>query len=94
MTYSNDTTAAQTSANLSQGRHFLAGVSEGLTKGYFAGGFTGGASGQQATADKITYSNDTTSAVTTANITTGRIYAAGSSQEYSSAFNNSSVILI
>ena len=78
LTYSTDITAAQTTANLSQARYALAGVSEGLTKGYFAGGNTGN---YVATADKLTYSNDTTAAQTSANLSQPREGLAGCSGE-------------
>jgi hypothetical protein len=73
LTYSTDTTAAQTTANLSQARNYLAGISEG-TKGYFAGGNTGAI---VATADKLTYSTDTTAAQTSANLSQARNLLAG-----------------
>jgi len=79
LVYANDTTAAQTTANLSQARQYLAGISEGLTKGYFAGGFT--LSTQVATADKLVYANDTTAAQTTANLSQARDSLAGCSGE-------------
>jgi len=79
LTYSTDTTAAQTTANLSQARYALAGVSEGLTKGYFAGGTAGISS--VTTADKLTYSTDTTAAQTTANLSQERNLLAGCSGE-------------
>ena len=84
LTYSNDTTAAQTTANLSQARYFLAGVSERITKGYFAGGTTGSA---VATADKLTYSNDTTAAQTTANLSQARNTLAGIGQGGTTSVN-------
>ena len=90
ITYSTDTTTAQTTANLSQARYGLAGVSQGMTKGYFAGGATE-LSSNVATADKITYSNDTTAAQTTANISQARIYLAGAGQEFTSVFAYNSV---
>ena len=77
LTYSTDTTAAQASANLSQARYNLAGISEGTTKGYFAGGATNNAA--VATADKLTYSTDTTVAQTTANLSTATNAVAGCS---------------
>jgi hypothetical protein len=77
--YSTDTTAAQTTANLSQARQGLAGCSGERTKGYFAGGTTDGAN-SLSTADKLTYSNDTTAAQTTANLSQARYYLAGISE--------------
>jgi hypothetical protein len=78
LTYSNDTTAAQTTANLSQARYYLAGISEGTTKGYFAGGQS---STVLVTADKLTFSNDTTAAQTTADLSTATAYISGCSGE-------------
>jgi len=63
-TFSNDTTSAQTSANLSTARAEIAALSERSTKGYFAGGYTGNASGPNYTIiDKVTFSGDTTAAL-------------------------------
>jgi hypothetical protein len=69
--FAGDTTSAQTTANLTQGRHSLTGVTEGQTKGYFCGGNTATAV-SVGTANKITFSTDTTAAQTTANLTTNR----------------------
>jgi hypothetical protein len=78
LTYSSDTAAAQTTANLSQGRGGLAGISEGLTKGYFAGGQSlSGAANIIATTDKITYSTNTSSAQASANLSQARAGLAG-----------------
>lgn len=71
LTFSGDTTAAATTANLSLARAQLVGVTEGASKGYFAGGITA-AGTAQATADLITYSTDSTAAQTTANLSTVR----------------------
>ena len=78
--YSTDTTAAQGSANLSQARYGPAGISQGTTKGYFAGGGEGGLGLAVATADKLTYSTDITAAQTTANLSVARHSSAGISQ--------------
>jgi len=67
ITYSNDTTAAQTSANLPSNHNYPAGVSDGYSKGYVLGDYT-----TTATTDKVTYSSETSSAQTTANLSTGR----------------------
>jgi hypothetical protein len=83
LTYSTDTTAAQTSANLSQARGYLAGVSEESTKGYFAGGFTGG---YVSTADKLIYSTDTTAAQTTADLSQARYGLAGASERITKGY--------
>jgi hypothetical protein len=53
----------------------LAGVSEGLTKGYFAGGNDNTV--YVSTADKLTYSTDTTTAQTSANLSQSKGYLAG-----------------
>jgi hypothetical protein len=79
ITYAGNTTAAQTTANLSQARFYLAGVSGDSTKGYFAGGLTGANSTYQSTADKLTYANDITTAQTTANLSQAKGYLAGCS---------------
>jgi len=79
LTYSTDTTTAQTTARLSQARFGLTGCSGDSTKGYFAGGNTSGAA--LATADKLTYSTDITAAQTTANLSQARYYLAGCSGE-------------
>jgi hypothetical protein len=76
ITFSTSTTAAQTSANLSQARYVLSSVSDGSTYGYFAGGFTGAA---VATAELITFSTSTTAAQTSANLSTVRYGMGGSS---------------
>ena len=81
LTYSTDVTIAQTTANLSQARLGLAGCSGEGTKGYFAGGMTGLANVTVTTADKITYSNDTTTAQTTGNLSQARYYLTGCSGE-------------
>ena len=77
-------TAAQTTANLSQARTPV-GISEGSTKGYFAGGLTS-STGRVITADKLTFSNDTTAAQTTANLSLGRDSLAGCSGEGSKGY--------
>ena len=78
LTYSTDTTIAQTTANLSQSRQQLAGITEGSTKGYFIGGIdTFGLN--SIVADKITFSNDTSASQTTANLSVGVNGLAGNS---------------
>ena len=79
-TFSSDVTAAATTANLSEVKDNLGGVSEGNTKGYFAGGNTADASNCSVIADKVTYSNDTTAAATTANLLVGRAWFATNSE--------------
>jgi hypothetical protein len=76
ITFSTSTTAAQTSANLSQARYVVSSVSDNITYGYFAGGFTGAA---VATAELITFSTSTTAAQTSANLSTVRYGMGGSS---------------
>jgi hypothetical protein len=71
VTFSSDTTAAQTSANLSSARYYAAGLTEGSTKGYFIGGVTDENTIPiiiVKTADKITFSSDTTAAQTSADL--------------------------
>lgn len=98
LTYATDTTVAQTTANLSQAKYLHAGVSDGSSKGYFAGGTTGFVSAfVSATADKLTYATDTTAAQTTANISQARYGLAGVSRNsfysfYSGHFGNSSIL--
>ena len=88
LTYATDATTAQTTANLSQARYGLAGVSEGTTKGYFAGGFS---DSYAATADKLTYSTDTTIAQTTANLSQARRDLTGIGQIFANTFGNNSI---
>lgn len=78
----NDTTAAQSSANLSLARGGLIGLSERSSKGYFAGGDipSGGLGVYYQTADKITFSGDTTGAQTSANLSIGKANLASISQ--------------
>ena len=71
--YFNDTRYAVAST-LSQARNYSTGVSDTYSKGYILGGFTGTS---VDTADVISYSDDTTSAVTTANLTGIRSGMAG-----------------
>ena len=81
ITFSNDTDAAVTTANLSAGRDQLAALSNTTTAGYFAGGSTtGGTAGQVKTADKLVFSGDATSAVSTANLSQARLGLAGMTQ--------------
>ena len=61
ITFSTDTTAALTTANLSVARFRMQAGSNGSTKGYWAGGQTGG---PLSTTDKLTFSTDTTAALT------------------------------
>ena len=68
LTYSSDSTAAQSSANLSVARALTAGVSNGSTAGYILGGVNNNGS-WYATTDKLIFSTNTTSAQTSANLT-------------------------
>jgi hypothetical protein len=77
LTFSNDTTAAATTANLSQAREQGAGLSERNSKGYYGGGRTGGAATSVTTTDKLTFSGDSTSAVSAANLSLARGNVAG-----------------
>lgn len=83
--FSTDTTAAQTSANLSQGRQQGGGVSDGTTAGYLGGGQTAALT-WVATTDKITFSSDTSSAVTSANLSGIRSATLAQSQGSVKAF--------
>lgn len=67
-----ETTAAASSANLSQARWELASVGNPSVAGYFVGGNTTQTTGYAATADKLTFSNDTTAAATSANSSAAR----------------------
>lgn len=71
ITYSSDSTASQTTANLSQARApgSIRGVTAYDSKGYVQGGNTGA---HVVTADKVTFSTDSTAASTSANLTAGR----------------------
>jgi hypothetical protein len=71
ITFSTDTTSAAAGANLSQARGNTAGMNGSSAKGYWAGGETNGPV-YQKTADKITFSGDTTSAQASANLSTAR----------------------
>ena len=71
-TYSTETTAAVTGANLSQARGYLAAAGN-AEKGFFSGGSTGSI---VATADRTTYSTETTAAVSGANLSQARYFLA------------------
>jgi hypothetical protein len=87
-TFSTGTTAAVASANLSQPRQELCGLSERSTKAYFGGGghYVGGILTAVATADKLTFSGDTTSAVGSANLSAARKFPAGMSEGTSKGY--------
>jgi hypothetical protein len=75
LTFASDTTAAQTTANLSQSRSGVAGVTDDTDgKGYCLGGTSGA---NVTKADLVTYSTDTTAAQTTANLSQARSGVAG-----------------
>lgn len=76
ITFSTDTTVAQTSANLTQARSFANSMSEGITKGYFCGGYTNNVATASAVTDKTVFATDVTAAQTTANFGTGTYGAA------------------
>lgn len=81
ITFSGDTIATLTGANLSLARHRLTGISNGSTAGYFQGGASFGPPlVALKTADKLTFSSETTAAKTSANLTTAK-YAAGSASD-------------
>ena len=69
ITFSTGATAANATSNLSQARYTAAGLSDGVTYGYFGGGYTGG---QVVTADRITFSSGTTAANTASNLSVAR----------------------
>ena len=81
LTYSNDTTAAQTSANLTLARGYPVGNSDGATKGYVSGDIS-----PTAATDKLTFSSDTTAAQTTANLSSARGACGGASNYSTKAF--------
>ena len=85
VTFSNDTTTAVATAAISQNRNALSGLSERSTKGYVAGGTTG-AFNQLATADKLTFSSETDSAVGSANLSTARYLPSGMSEGTSKGY--------
>jgi len=67
-TYSTETTAAVSGANLSQDRYGLAAAGN-ADRAFFCGGYTGT---NVATADRTTYSTETTAAVSGANLSNAR----------------------
>jgi hypothetical protein len=80
LNFSNDTTIAKTTANLSTSRYGVTGVSQNVTKGYLAGGYDEFGS-PVVSADKLVFSNDTSSASTSSNLSQARSYSAGCSGE-------------
>lgn len=63
ITFSTDTTAASTASNLTTARQAYMSLSDGSTKGYWAGGHTGSA---MTICDKVTFSTDVCSTQTSA----------------------------
>jgi hypothetical protein len=80
-TYSTETTAAVTGANLSQGRRYPAAAGN-AEKGFFCGG-TDSSAFAVVTADRTNYSTETTAAVTGANLPQARqaLAAAGNAEK-------------
>lgn len=77
LTFSSEVTTAQTTADLSSIRRFVAGLSERSTKGYFLGGSTTGGIPGVVTTDLFTYSSEATAAQTTANLSVARFGISG-----------------
>ena len=71
ITFGTDTTVAMTTANLSIARFGCVGGTDGISKGYVTGGSTATALKTNIT-DKISYTTDTISATTPANLGTSR----------------------
>jgi hypothetical protein len=74
ITYSTDTTAAQTSANLSLVRSEIRGLSEGNTKGYTCGGYS---SARITTTDITFFASDVTTTINSATLSLARNDYAG-----------------
>ena len=77
LTFSGETTAAMTTADLPVATQQLGGISERSTKGYTAGGFT---TAIATAAYKTTFSTDATAAQTTADLSTARGHVGGMSE--------------
>lgn len=73
LAFASDTSAATTSADLSSQRSGPSGLNGNSTKGYWAGGTTGGVFNAVVTSEKLTFSSDTTSAVSSANLSLARL---------------------
>jgi hypothetical protein len=80
VTFSTSTVAANTVSNLSTAKDSLAGTSDGLTYGYFAGGNTSSPEGHVNTADRVIFSTGTTSANTVSNLSSSRSRVTGLSE--------------
>jgi hypothetical protein len=74
ITFSNGITIANTASNLSIARYGLAGCSDGISYGYFAGGHSGG---YCVITDRIQFSDGVTSANTVSNLSQARHSLAG-----------------
>ncbi len=85
LTFSTDTTAARTVANLSEARRFCYGVTEGSAKGYVLGG-SDAADDVSAIADKITYAFDAAAALASADLSAARRGVGGIQRERHKAF--------
>jgi hypothetical protein len=70
--FSTDTTSANTSGNLTSKRYMMAAISDGSTKGYVGGGLSNSGTKLSST-DLITFSSDTSAAVTTADLSSIRM---------------------
>lgn len=77
VTFATDVTANVATANLSSGRAKLSGLTEGTTKGYFAGGITSDYGVTMATTDKVTFATDVTAASAVSNLSGGRCKLCG-----------------
>lgn len=86
--FADETIQTITSTDLSQARKSLCSLSNRNTAGYYIGGNTGTAVGTSvATADKITFNTDTTTAQTTANATQARSAGAGLTEGFFKGYN-------
>ena len=88
-TYSTETTAAVSGANLSQARYSLAAAGN-TEKGFFSGGYTGS---YVATANRTTYSTETTAAVTGANLSQARGYLAAAGNAEKGFFSGGATVV-
>jgi hypothetical protein len=70
--FSSGVTTAQTAANLTSTRARTGAVSDGKTYGYMIGGYTNAVTDVRITADRLTFSSQTTAANTTSNLTTAK----------------------
>ena len=77
MSFSTETTAAQSTANLSQSRYIPYGVGNTFSKGYIGGGYS---DNYAKITDKITFSTDITVAQTSANLSANSAGTGGASE--------------